>query len=80
MEFQVEGVEESTATRSEIIRALNAKLFAGDGADILLLDGLPADSYVEKGVLYDMGGAVIERTQNCIPTSGRHIARVEAVI
>lgn len=63
VEFQVEGVEESTATRSEIIRALNAKLFAGDGADILLLDGLPADSYVEKGVLYDMGGAVIENAE-----------------
>ena len=63
MEFQVEGIEESTATRSEIIRALNAKLFAGDGADILLLDGLPADSYVEKGVLYDMGGAVIENAE-----------------
>lgn len=62
VEFQVEGAGESTATRSEIIRALNAKLFAGDGADILLLDGLPADSYVEKGVLYDMGGTVIDNT------------------
>lgn len=63
VEFQVEGAEESAATRSEIIRALNAKLFSGDGADILLLDGLPADSYVEKGVLYDMGGTVIENTE-----------------
>ena len=63
VEFQVEGVEESAATRSEIIRALNAKLFSGDGADILLLDGLPADSYVEKGVLYDMGGTVIENAE-----------------
>lgn len=63
VEFQVEGAGESTATRSEIIRALNAKLFAGDGADILLLDGLPADSYVEKGVLYDMGGSVMGNTE-----------------
>ncbi len=63
VEFQVEGVEESAATRSELIRALNAKLFAGDGPDILLLDGLPADSYVEKGVLYDMGRTVTENTE-----------------
>ncbi len=63
VEFQVEGAAESTATRSELIRALNAKLFAGDGPDILLLDGLPADSYVEKGVLYDMGRTVIENTE-----------------
>ena len=63
VEFQVEGAEESAATRSEIIRALNAKLFSGDGADILLLDGLPSDSYVEKGVLYDMGGTVIENAE-----------------
>lgn len=63
VDFQVEEAEGSTATRSEIIRALNARLFAGDGADILLLDGLPIDSYVEKGVLYDMGGTVLDNSE-----------------
>ena len=64
VEFQVKEDGESTATRSEIIRALNAKLFAGDGPDILLLDGLPIDSYVEKGVLYDMGKIVADNSES----------------
>lgn len=40
-----------------IIRALNAKQFAGDGEDILLQNNLPIDSYVEQGDLYGIGEA-----------------------
>ncbi|MDE7327201.1 MAG: ABC transporter substrate-binding protein [Lachnospiraceae bacterium] len=36
------------------IRALNTRILAGDGPDMLLLDGLPADSYIGKGILEDM--------------------------
>ncbi len=39
---------------SETIRTLNAELLNGGGADILILDGLPAASYMEKGVLADL--------------------------
>ncbi len=38
---------------SDYIMALNTELLAGNGADILLLDGLPVDSYLQKGVLAD---------------------------
>jgi ABC-type sugar transport system, periplasmic component len=38
---------------SDYIRALNTELLAGNGADILLMDGLPVASYLEKGVLTD---------------------------
>ncbi len=41
----------STADR---IRALNARILAGDGPDMLLMDGLSAESYIEKGILEDM--------------------------
>lgn len=38
----------------DAIRSLNAELLNGGGADVLLLDGLPLDSYMEKGVLCDL--------------------------
>ena len=41
----------STADR---IRALNTRILAGDGPDMLLMDGLSAESYIEKGILEDM--------------------------
>ena len=48
----------SAATAEEVIRALNTELVAGKGPDLLLLDGLSVDSYIEKGVLSDLSGVV----------------------
>lgn len=45
-----------SATVSDTIRALNTELLGGNGADVLILDGLPVESYIEKGVLEDMRG------------------------
>lgn len=39
---------------SDYINALNTELLAGRGADILILDNLSYNSYIEKGVLEDM--------------------------
>lgn len=41
-------------TSEDAIRNLNTKLLAGEGPDIILLDGMPVDSYVEKGILADL--------------------------
>lgn len=49
---------EGASTVSDSIRALNTELLAGKGADILLLDGLPVESYIEKGVLADISDVV----------------------
>lgn len=46
---QMEGM-----TDGDIIRSLNAELLSGMGADVLVLDGLPAQAYKEKGILADM--------------------------
>ena len=46
---------EATVTLQDQINALNTELLSNKGADILVLDGLPVDSYIEKGVLEDMG-------------------------
>ena len=45
-------------TAQDYIKALNAELLAGAGPDIILLDGLPVDSYIEKDVLLDISSVV----------------------
>lgn len=55
VEFQTSGKKEEDIT-SDDIRTLNTELLGGKGADILLLDGLPEDAYIEKGVLSDLTG------------------------
>lgn len=42
------------------IRTLNTELLSGKGADVLLLDGLPLDAYIEKGILKDLTGMTEE--------------------
>lgn len=39
---------------SDDIRTLNTELLSGNGADVLLLDGLPMNAYIEKGILADL--------------------------
>lgn len=56
--YAIENGEASNANLSDTIRALNTELLAGNGADILVLDGLPRDSYVEKGVLEDISDLI----------------------
>ena len=61
-DYQVDfryGLSGSTAASiTDLIRTLNTELLAGKGPDVLLLDGLPVDSYIEKGVLLDMGSVL----------------------
>lgn len=42
----------------DYIKALNTELLAGAGPDIILLDGLPMESYIEKDVLLDIANIV----------------------
>ncbi len=41
-------------TTSDAIRTLNTEVMAGEGPDILFMDGLPVNSYIEKGLLADV--------------------------
>ncbi len=54
LEYGVSNSED-LAAQTDYVNALNTELLAKKGADILVLDGLPVDSYIEKGVLEDMG-------------------------
>ena len=44
----------SGGTEQDYIKSLNTELIAKTGPDILILDGLPIDSYIEKDVLTDL--------------------------
>ncbi len=48
--------EGTAVTRDDVIRTLNTQLLAGKGPDIMVLDGLPVLSYLDKGVLMDLSG------------------------
>lgn len=42
-------------TEGDAIKALNTRILSGDGPDIVSLDGLPLQSFLEKGILKDLG-------------------------
>lgn len=52
------AVGEQGGVISDYIRALNTELLSGNGADVLVLDELPAASYIEKGVLADISDVI----------------------
>ncbi len=54
VEYKVGMDEEGSVTREDAVKKLNTEIMAGKGPDFLLLDGLPVNSYVEKGVLADL--------------------------
>lgn len=47
-------------TEEDAIRNLNTEILAGKGPDVILMDGLPLDSYVEKGMLAELGDLVAQ--------------------
>ena len=55
VEYEIGLEKESVLTREDVIKNLNTRLMAGEGPDVLILDDMPADSYIEKGILMDLG-------------------------
>lgn len=45
---------EDGASSEDVLKTLNTEIMAGNGPDVLLLDGMNVDSYIEKGVLTDL--------------------------
>ena len=44
----------------DALKTLSTDILAGNGPDVLILDGMPVDSYVEKGILTDICDVVDE--------------------
>ncbi len=56
VEYEI-GMEEGGAvTREDALKKLNTRIMAGEGPDVLMLDGLPVDSYIRKGLLLELDG------------------------
>lgn len=56
--YEIGMTGDDGVTAEDAIKALNTKLMSGSGPDILVLDGLPAESYKEKGILADVSAVV----------------------
>ncbi len=47
-------------TLEDALSVLNTNILAGKGPDVLILDGMPKDSYIQKGILQDISDVVEE--------------------
>ena len=54
IKFEIGVTGEDGVTKSDAINNLNTQLLAGEGPDVILLDGMPLSSYQEKGILQDL--------------------------
>ena len=52
------GSDKTAANIQDVVRTLNTELLAGGGPDVLIMDGLDYQSYIEKGLLADLTGSV----------------------
>lgn len=61
LEFGTSGKD--GVTWKDALSVLNTNILAGKGPDVLILDGMPVESYIEKGVLVDISDVVEEVEQ-----------------
>lgn len=60
VEYQVGMSGADGVTAADALRTLNTQILAGEGPDVLVLDGMPADDYADQGVLADLSGILDE--------------------
>lgn len=58
VEYEVGMEEGSAATREDALKSLNTKIMSGEGPDVLILDDMPINSYIEKGLLLDLSAII----------------------
>lgn len=56
--FEIGLTGEDAVTVTDAVKTLNTNIMSGQGPDILLLNGMPADSYMEKGLLMDISDVI----------------------
>lgn len=52
--YEVGMEDKSSQTAEDALKKLNTQILAGEGPDVMILDGLPLDAYIEKGLLRDI--------------------------
>ena len=73
--YKVAMGQDAAGTEQDYIKALNTELLAGTGPDVLVLDGLPIASYIQKGVLAELGEDNGRRRAGAARTFARHRKR-----
>lgn len=65
VKLEIGIADNSSVTREDAVKILNTALMAGKGPDILILDELPVESYITKGILKDITSVMeqAERTE-----------------
>lgn len=58
VKYEVGLTYEDGVTQSDAIKTLNTEIMAGNGPDVIILDGLSAESYIEKGLLEDISDVI----------------------
>lgn len=56
IEYEIGMEENSAITREDALKNLNTKIMTGNGPDVLVLDNMAADTYIDKGLLMDLSG------------------------
>ena len=51
-------------TQSDALKTLNTEIMGGNGPDVIILDGLTAESYISKGLLEDMSDIINPLIEN----------------
>ncbi|WRS28828.1 extracellular solute-binding protein [Oscillospiraceae bacterium MB08-C2-2] len=64
VDYQVGITGSDGITPADALRSLSTQILAGKGPDVLVLDGIPVESYVKRGVLADLKDVVSEKAQS----------------
>ena len=63
-EIGMNGTE--AVTREDALKKLNVEIMAGKGPDLLVLDSMPMDSWLEKGMLLDISSYLAEMDEGTL--------------
>lgn len=58
VKLEIGTSDDNGVTTEDALKVLNTNIMAGKGPDVLILDGMPLDSYIEKGILEDISDVV----------------------
>lgn len=76
VDLEIGMTGEDGITEADAIKTLNTQILAGSGPDVLNLDGLPLESFQDKGILSDLSGVtarcgdVLTNVTNCYEREG----------
>ncbi len=62
--YEVALAEENGMTVSDALKTLTTEVMAGKGPDVLILDGMPVETYAEKGILRDLTAVAADADGN----------------